>query len=194
MNHCIIITGYPDNKKKLKNLLEFSNTVKSRKNNCKLCYSSHLKPESKIYDFYDYVIYTKKNPILNWDLIDDVTHTFGIVLSVNGQKIYYPQPYHGYAHHLSICDGISLGLNLRCNSFTIMNSDVIDFCIESIDNHISLLLNNISTFYTYNNDKINTEFFSCNKDFANFLYLHRYYDLYKKFNLVEYEFFMKKMI
>jgi len=181
MKHFLIISGYLSSKNKEKTLLELLSKV-SNIDNLTICYSTHHSNiPKKVYQYCDYVVYNKNNPILNWDYIDDFTKEFGNqgFLTIDNKKyrIVTYNPYHGYAHLLNMLDGISCGFSTGHNTFTCMNYDVIDFCLEQLPGHITELRKNSNLsaiFYPYDDGrgvkKYNTEFFSFNSRFAQKFY------------------------
>lgn len=194
-NHFIIITGYPNKKNKLDYLINLSSKIREKfKEEVTLCYCTHY-PEipNSIYNIFDYVVYNKNNPILNWDQIDDFTRTFGCQVDIGeNRSILYFQPYHGFAHHLSICDGITMGVNTGHNKFTLMNYDCIDFCIEELPHHIDMINtdNCDCVFYPFAmNDEIdlNTEFFTFGMKLAVQLCRLRDYELFSSKEYMMYE-------
>ena len=187
MNHFLIISGYLSSKNKEKTLLELLSKV-SNIDDLTICYTTHHSNiPKKVYQYCDYVVYNKSNPILNWDYIDDFTKEFGnlafMVLDNKKFKVTTPNPNHAYAHLLNMLDGVSCGYNIGHRTFTCMNYDVIDFCIEQLPGHIAELKKNPNLsgiFYPYDDKKIqekfNTEFFSFNSQFAQKFYEYRDYN------------------
>lgn len=195
-----IITGHPDTTQRKKVLKEISKRISiwgspngtgANKPEHATCYCTHYSDiPDFVYENFDNVIYTKNNPLLNWDINDSVTKTFGSQLKSFGKYdnevlIRYPQIYHGYAHIISVCDGVILGANLGHTQFTMMNYDVIPECNNLIENHIESLKNNNAVFYYYGDDTLfNTEFFSFDLAFAMELYKLRDYNNYKKYKTI----------
>ena len=121
-NHFIVVCGYLDTKKKEKILLKLLRTL-SKTEKFTICYSTHhYNIPREIYKLCDYVIYNNNNPILNWDIFDEFTSTFGSEAKFYGGEAYvqYYQPYHGYAHHLSVSDGILMGINEGYEYFSLI--------------------------------------------------------------------------
>jgi len=193
--HFIIVTGFTDKKFKEDYLINLVKKIRKKinSNDITLCYSSHYtKFNEVIFELFDYVIFNKYNPILNWDIHDGFTRTFGCEVTVNDdQSILFFQPYHGYAHHLSICDGINIGLNTDHKSFTVMNYDCIDFCIDELPIHIKKIRKNRDTCIFYNfaeeEQDYNTEFFTFNENLAIKINDVRDYDKFSKFPYMMYE-------
>lgn len=197
MKHFIIITGFPNSKSKLKKLLEFSQFVKRKYDNATLCYTTHYPPVLEIYKNFDFVIFNKYNPIVNWDLfLNDGRFQFAVKILYKEHTILYPQPYHGYAHHISICDAISQAYDQEYDFVTIINSDARSECIDMISHHIHKFKSGSNYFYHYGKNKngINTEFFSINRSFLQFFYSFRNFDTYTKFKSVHYEENMKSIV
>jgi len=194
MNHFIVVTGYANHPLKVDRVNELAKKLKSKNSDYILCYSTHYPPDKSFYENYEMVLYNDENPILNWDINDKITQTFGTSLLLTKDLVLrYPQPYHGYAHHLCICDGISLGLSTGFSYVSVMNFDVVDYCIDSLPDHLKLLQKGISSFYQWDEKGISTEFFSMNRDFAQFFHSYRNYSSYKKYNTVLYEYVMKNI-
>ena len=192
-----IVTAHPDTAEKAKVLTKFSKELhKESSSGTAMCYCTHYP---KIPDYvsktYDHIVYTKDNPLLNWDIRDDVTRRFGSSLNSSVFNIMYPQIYHGYAHIMSVCDGIILGANLGYTQFTMMNYDLTHKVFDLIPKHIETLKEYNGVFYYYNNDKLlNTEFFSFDLAFALELFKLRDYNNYKKYDTVLIEKIFQKLI
>ena len=190
MKHFLIISGYLSSKNKEKTLLELLSKV-SKIDDLTICYSTHHSNiPKKVYQYCDYVFYNKNNPILNWDYIDDFTKKFGnqMIFTMNNKnyKVRTYNPNHGYAHLLNMLDGISCGISTGHTTFTCMNYDVIDFCLEQLPGHIAELKKNsnlCAIFYPYDDGrktkKYNTEFFSFNSQFAQKFYEYRDYNKFR---------------
>jgi len=192
MNHFVIITGFLNKEIKENYLIELVKKIKKNIKHITLCYTTHHDNIPKIiYELFDYVVYNKKNPILNWDICDNFTKTFGCQLDMDDDKsLLFFQPYHGYAHHLSICDGISIGVNTGHTTFSVMNYDCIDFCVEELNYHMEIIKKtNKCVFYNYgvDTDDLNTEFFTFNMDLATILHDMRYYDKFSSHKFMHYE-------
>lgn len=190
-NHFIIVCAYPDTSAKESVLTEFIEKL-SKFENITICYSTHHPNiPQKVVELADYVIYNKENPILNWDIIDDFTRTFGSQanFSDNTSYLQYYQPYHGYAHHLSVCDGISIGLENGYTTFSLMNYDCIDFCLDELPFHISHIRdeNVDAIFYPYEDEQFNTEFFTFTDEVGESLCEIRSYEDFSNFENMMYE-------
>lgn len=195
MKHYIVITGYANSQKKLNRVIETAIKLKNKNENFILCYSSHYKPQDAIYDYYDYVVYDKENLILNTDLRCEISKKFGFSLTLgHNYTIMYPHNYHSYAHHTSICNGISLGVSLGYQYLTVMNYDCRNFCIDAIDDHLKYLKQEINIFYNYFDAGISTEFFSIDNRFSMTFVSHRSYDSFKRYNTIVYENVFKNII
>lgn len=158
-----------------------------------ICFCSHHKNiPDKIYEYSDYVIFDKNNPILNWDICDEVTRKFNCVLN----DIAYALPYHGYAHFLSLCDGLALGMNTGHKTFSFMNYDVIDFCVKQLPAHIDEIKKNVwdSIFYPYLDTLLCTEFFTFNTKVALAFYEFRNFEKFKSFDNVMLEYVVTNII
>ena len=223
--HLIIICGYLDTENKegillrlLKRLNKFfvnpnpkvSNILKEKTGKIELCYCTHHQNiPDEVYDYCDYVVYNKNNPILNWDIWDNFTRTFGSEAQFDGGKAYiqFYQPYHGYAHHLSVTDGIATGIINGFESFSLMNYDVIDFCLNEFEEHYQEISRGYydAVFYPYeelggkldlikNSINYNTEFFSFNKKVAELMMSFRNYEKFSNHQAMLYEHIVSKVI
>ena len=209
-NHFVVVCGYPDTKKKEKILLSLLRTLyKTEK--FTICYSTHHKNiPREIYKLCDYVIYNGNNPILNWDIFDEFTATFGSEAKFYGGEAYvqYYQPYHGYAHHLSVSDGISMGINEGYEYFTLMNYDVIDFCVKELMEHRLIIRTNKfdAIFYQYeevgrktegvkfDTVNLNTEFFTFNRDVGEKIANIRTYKQFSNHKAMLYEHIISNLV
>lgn len=201
-NHFVIITGYPNKKNKLNHLLNLSNKIREKfKDSVDLCYCTHYpKISEEIYEIFDYVVYNKNNPILNWDQIDNFTKTFGCQVDVGeNQSILFYQPYHGFAHHLSICDGIMMGVNTGHDKFTLMNYDCVDFCVDELSIHIENINSDnydciFYPFAMHEETDLNTEFFTFNMKLAVKLCQLRDYKAFSNNEYMMYEKIVTKIV
>ena len=187
-DHFVIVTGFLDTEEKEKYAVDIFNKL-SKIDKITTCYVTHHKNiPDKILDNANYVIYNSYNPIMNWDIYDDHSKKFRSVLKINDLlEIHYPQPYHGFAHLISMCDGIALGVNKGYQTFSFMNYDVVDFCIEQLPHHIKEIKkkNTDTIFYPYYIENIkrmvgSTEFFTFNTKFAKAIYNYSKYSVFKK--------------
>ena len=186
--HFVIVTGFLDTKEKEKYAIEVFDKL-SKFDKITTCYVTHHKNiPDKILDSANYIIYNSYNPIMNWDICDEHSKKFRSVLKINDLfEIHYAQPYHGFAHLISMCDGIALGINKGYNTFSFMNYDVVDFCLQQLPHHIiEIKKNNTDTiFYPYHIENIkrivgSTEFFTFNSKFAKAIYNFSKYSEFKK--------------
>lgn len=189
--HFVIVAGYLNTKEKENIAIKLFEKI-SKIKNIVVCYVTHHKNiPDKIIDNTNYIVYNKYNPIMNWDICDSHSRKFCCRIksdTLDGKQIFYPQPYHGFAHLISMCDGIALGVNKGYNTFSFMNYDVVDFCIEQLPYHIKEIQKKKtdSIFYPFRLDNINatagsTEFFTFNIKFAQTLYP---YSKYEKFRTI----------
>ena len=194
MKHFIIITGYANNPQQVEMTNQLAIKCKSKNSNYQLCYSTHYDPDPSFYRNFDFVLFNQNNPILNWDIQDRETITVTAEIRIDrSKKIIYPQPYHAYAHHISICDGMSIGFSSGYNTFTVLNSDCEDICIDAISEHFEYTNQQVSVFYNYGNEGINTEFFSFDRSFGAFFHSFRSYNKYRMFGMQHYEIVMKNI-
>jgi len=189
--HFVIVAGFLDTKEKEKYAVEIFDKL-SEIDKITTCYVTHHKKiPDKILDAANYVIYNSYNPIMNWDIYDDHSKKFQSVLSINNLlsslELHYAQPYHGFAQLISMCDGIALGINKGYHTFSFMNYDVVDFCLQQLPQHIiEIKKNNTDTiFYPYYIENIkkivgSTEFFTFNSKFAKAIYIYSKYSEFKK--------------
>ena len=89
---------------------------------------------------------------MNWDICD-YTKNWKFVLETNliDGTLHFPLVNHSFAHLISTCDGIALGINKGYSTFSFMNYDVVDFCIEQLPHHITEIKKNNtdSIFYPF---------------------------------------------
>ena len=91
--------------------IEVISTIEqNRKNNYMLCHSSYNNID--ILDGTNYVIYNKYNQ-MNWDICEDYTKNWKFVLETNliDGTLHFSLVNHSFAHLISTCDGIALGIN-----------------------------------------------------------------------------------
>ena len=186
--HFVIVAGYPNTKQKedLASKL-FQRLGKIEK--ITTCYvTHHTTIPSDILENTNYVIYNKYNPLMNWDICEDYTKNWKFVLETNliDGTLHFPLVNHSFAHLISTCDGIALGINKGYSTFSFMNYDVVDFCIEQLPHHITEIKKNNtdSIFYPFKIKNLgytagNTEFFSFNSKFAQKLYPYSKWWKYK---------------
>lgn len=193
--HLLIITGFSDTEDK-ENLLHDLLEKVSNIDNVDVCYCTHHKNISnKVYSLCNYVVYNDYNPILNWDIRDSKTIEFRNQYVVDDHTLLFPICYHGYAHLLSLCDGISLGVNAEYEYFSFMNYDVKDFCVHQLPGHVERIKNNLDFIgYPWANKSFNTEFFTFNKHFATKIHPLRKYQNYISFKEIVFESIMKEFI
>ena len=190
MKHFVIVAGYLDIPKKTKLAIELIEKLRKIEN-ITICYTTHHSNiPKKIIELSDYVIYNKYNPIFNWDICNEYTERFGCALQqhpkFDKEDIYFPQPNHSYAHLISMCDGIAMGSNTGHQTFSLMNFDVVDYCVEQLPLHIEEIRKNKvdAIFYPYLIENIkttvgNTEFFTFGLKFAQEIYQYREWNKYQ---------------
>jgi hypothetical protein len=180
-NHLTIVCAHQDNQNKIDTLYQLLIKLKKIPNN-DICFCTHYSDIPKeLIELCDYVVYSKENPILNWDIIDDFTQTFGCKVEFSSdQQVLYYQPYHGYAHFLSMIDGIVYGANLKYTTFTICNFDVVDECIRRLEDDIRQVRTRQKdgVYFVYDQKYLNTEFFTFNLDIAKEICKYRKYDVF----------------
>ena len=188
-DHFIIVAGHLDTKDKEKVALDFFDEL-SKLKNVKLCYCTHFENiPKKIYNIFDYVVYDKNNPILNWDLKNKVTEKFFLktdaISRSENYTINFHIPYHGYAHFSSMCSGMSVGASQGFSDFTFMNYDVNHELLKQLPDNIQKIrecdVDGIHYEYYDENTirkSLNTEFFTFNlkyaQTFINYLNFNKY--------------------
>ena len=182
--HFVIVAGYLDTDEKTKMASEMIKKLR-KTDNISICYSTHHPNiPQEIIEQTDFVVYNRYNPILNWDICSEYTERFGCSIqehpALDKEDIFFPQPYHGYAHLISLCDGVALGTNTGYTSFSFMNFDVVDFCIQQLPLHIEEIQKEMvdAIFYPYLIDNLgtlvgSTEFFTFGIKFAQEIYKYR---------------------
>ena len=186
--HFVIVAGYPNTKQK-EDLASKLFQRLSKIEKITTCYvTHHTTIPSDILENTNYVIYNKYNPLMNWDICEDYTKNWKFVLETNliDETLHFPLVNHSFAHLISTCDGIALGINKGYSTFSFMNYDVVDFCIEQLPHHITEIKKNNtdSIFYPFKIKNLgytagNTEFFSFNSKFAQKLYPYSKWWKYK---------------
>ena len=127
--HFVIVAGYPNTKQKEDITSKLFQRL-SKIERITTCYvTHHITIPSDILDTANYVIYNKYNPLMNWDICEDYTKNWKFLLKtdlING-TLHFPLVNHSFAHLISMCDGIALGINKGYSTFSFMNYDVVDF-------------------------------------------------------------------
>ena len=106
-NHFVIVAGYLDTDEKTKMAIDLIEKLR-KVENISICYSTHHSNiPQKLIELTDFIVYNKYNPILNWDICSEYTERFGCSIqehpALDKEDIFFPQPYHGYAHLISLC-------------------------------------------------------------------------------------------
>jgi len=183
-NHFVIVAGYLDTDEKTKMAIDFIEKLRKIEN-ISICYSTHHSNiPQKLIELTDFIVYNKYNPILNWDICSEYTERFGVSIqehpALDKEDIFFPQPYHGYAHLISLCDAVAIGTNTGYKTFSFMNFDVVDYCIDQLPLHIEEIKKDMTDaiFYPYLIQNINstvgsTEFFTFGIKFAQEIYKYR---------------------
>ena len=190
-DHFIIVAGHLDTKNKKQIALELFDEL-SKLKNVKLCYCTHFDNiPKKIYNVFDYVIYDKNNPILNWDLKNSVSERFVLVALVDKYKVVYHVPYHGYAHFLSMCAGMSMGISQGYDKFSFLNYDINHKVLKELPNNIQKInqfnIDGIHYEYEDNSFKLkclNTEFFTFNLKYAQTYLKYSNFEKYTSFGTI----------
>jgi len=160
--------------------------------------ASHLPiDDPEVYEFINYFVYNKNNPIINRDVYapSQKLQLFSIYLIKDGQEVRISRsaPYHGYAQHLSMMDAFSLADYQRFKYIHYMNYDVSFDLLEQLDKHYDFLRNGYDVVhYLYGTEEeqyINTDAFSITTNCSTRLLLpFLSYDEYMKFSVSEYHF------
>lgn len=190
-DHFIIVAGHLDTKYKEKIALDFFDEL-SKLKNVKLCYCTHFENiPKKIYNIFDYVAYDKNNPILNWDLKNSASEGFVLETLVDKDKIVYHVPYHGYAHFLSMCAGMSLGISQGYDKFSFLNYDIKHELLKELSNNIQKIneFDIDGIHYEYEDkltktNSLNTEFFTFNLKYAQTYLRYSSFENYSSFGTI----------
>jgi len=185
-DYMCIVTGHLNNKEKEKSSIQFIKKLKKRFD-YPICYATHSSNlPQQIINNLEYLIYTKKNPILNWDIRDNWSAKFRSYLDYKNTQYVMPLPIASYAQHLSICDAILLGINEGFTKFHYFNSDCNDTVFDRISLHEELLkdVNVVFQQQNYlensvNNLQVNTEFKSFDIEYAKVYYKYKDYNQLK---------------
>ena len=198
-DYLIIASGYLNNKEKEKQTINFLKKLKT-KVVYPICYVTHSKNiPNKIIDLCDYLVYTKYNPIMNWDFRDNWTIQYVYASIKFNNKIYkMPLPIASYAMHLSICDGMILGINEGFNKFHYFNSDCDDVVFDKMIEHEQVLtgVDVVLQQQDFIHKRIwtNAEFFTFNDKFARVFCKYKNYNQYKTLCDVRMEIYFGDMI
>jgi hypothetical protein len=186
-DYMFIVTGHLNNKEKEKRAIQFIKKLKKRFD-YPICYATHSSNlPQQIIDDSDYLIYTKQNPILNWDIRDNWSARFRSYLNYKNKQYIMPLPIASYAMHLSVCDAILLGINEGFTKFHYFNSDVDDIVFDKISLHEELLKDNnvVHQQQNYLDDtnikiQLNAEFKSFDIEYAKVYYQYKNYEKIKE--------------
>ena len=189
-DYMFIVTGHLNNKEKEKRAIQFIKKLKKRFD-YPICYATHSSNlPQQIIDDSEYLIYTKQNPILNWDHRDNWSARFRARIKdpTNNKKQYVmPLPIASYAMHLSVCDAILLGINEGFTKFHYFNSDVDDIVFDKISLHEELLKDNNVVHQQQNyldntniKTQLNAEFKSFDIEYAKVYYQYKNYEKIKE--------------
>ena len=160
-NRAFCILAHCDTENKLKQLNDKIDIVK-QKYNLEIYLFSHLFVPEHIVNKVDYFLFNKNNPIHNIDLFTDVYNAVTFFINFNDKNVRRAMFYHGYAHYLQMYDAISL-LNAQNVDFGyIMNYDIPNEIIDSIEEYQKMLLMYDLVHYNYDEgDSMSTEVYFC---------------------------------
>lgn len=178
-----IVTGHCDSNEKEFVTLSLLEEIKSKYVDDDLVYGSHLKISEKIQDIVDYAFYIKENPIENRDIITDITKGYALNfydIPNNGDVIKFLIPNHGYAHHMLISG------TMRC---LVHDYEYYHFCNYDIEpklffdsfNYREKFCDSYDGFFynfNYNQNWINTEFFTIRKNIVDVISQIKEYEEY----------------
>lgn len=197
-DYLVIASGHLNNKEKEKQAINFLKKLKSKVGH-PICYVTHSKNiPDKVIDLSDYLVYTKQNPIMNWDFRDDWTTNFCALMHHDNKRYIMPLPIASLAMHLSICDGMILGMNAGFKKFHYFNSDCDDVVFDKMIKHEQDLDGVDVVFqqqdFINNRVWVNAEFFTCNDNFAKIFCKYKNYNHLKTLCDVRMETYFADMV
>lgn len=172
-DRAIVVNGHCNEFYKKVMLIELLELIKYKFKDCTIIYATHLPIDAEIYDYADYIVYNKNNPIFNKEVITDFSKNIwwwnSWTYRENGNlRLMRNMLYHGYAHHMLLNDSTALAKNQRIEYIHYVNYDVRLDIIQNLEQHYNLLKNDGYDLvaYQYFEDGIGTEFFSAKTDAA----------------------------
>jgi len=166
-DRAIVVNGHCNEFYKKVMLIELFELLKEKYKNTSIFYATHLPIDKEIYDYVDYIVYNKNNPIFNKEIITRFSKDvwWWNTWTYRGDKnlrIMRNMLYHGYAHHMLLNDATALVNNQRIDYVHYVNYDVRLDIIENLEEHYKLLKEEDYDLvaYQYFEDGIGTEFFS----------------------------------
>jgi len=172
-DRAIVVNGHCNNFFKKVMLIELLELLKNKFKDCCIIYATHLPVDLEIYDYVDYVVYNKNNPIFNKEINTDFSKSswWWNTWTYRGDKnlrLMRNQLYHGYAHHMLLNDSTALAKNQRIEFIHYVNYDVRLDVVETLNVHYKLLKSDGYDLvaYQYFDDGMGTEFFSARTNAA----------------------------
>jgi len=162
----ILIGAHCSSESRVDKLLSLVDYIKSTTKNYNLYLVTHIFPHIKFKNSFDYIIYNANNPIMNKDIITGSSQNHLIaIFTRRGDKnltAYRKSFYHGYAHHLSIRDGLMAISNQNTLLTHYMNYDVDHSLIDRLPEIEEMLQYKCDFvhFSYFEKSGINTEAFS----------------------------------
>ena len=168
LNDKAIVIGAHCNTEMRKNrCIELLQTIKQKLPNYTIILCSHIPIEKDFYQYIDFAIFNKNNPIINYDIIDKTTDYRTLTICTEQEQISKSVQTNGYSHHLHVYDGLTFAVKQRMKSIHYMSYDVVFEVIDKISLHEHFLKDYDGVSYRYVNDNfLNTEFFSINAQCA----------------------------
>jgi len=199
---CFVVGAHCSTGNRTKRLRELLKNINDKFEDPFIILVSHLPiDDPEIYEFIDYLVYNKNNPIINREVYTSAQkqQLFSVYCWKEGKEVRISRsaPYQGYAQHLSMMDAFSLADYQRFKYIHYMNYDVSFALLDELNDHYVFLKNEYDVVhYLYNdpdNDIFNTDAFSIKTECARRLLLpFLSYDEYMKFSISEYHFGLER--
>ena len=175
-----VIAGHCSNNKKIEITKNFIQKIRETFTNSKILYVDHLPCPRELTNLVDFSLHVKYNPILNFDLITDITEQFNVPFwgVYDNKTIIKTVPNHSYAHHDSLYHAFSfLYKNDLGEIIHFLNYDCNEDTFEFIEKNHKILRDNEAkaVFFPYRYDPeqgVCTEFFSLSKYALENWFLH----------------------
>jgi len=164
----ILIGAHCSSESKVNKLLSLVDHIKSTTKDYNLYLVTHIFPHIKFKNSFDYIIYNGNNPIMNKDIFTSSSknHLISIFTRRGDTNLtaFRNSYYHGYAHHLSIRDGLMSIKNQNTLLTHYMNFDVDHSLIDRLPEIEEMLEYKCDfVYFSYFEELgINTEAFSMN--------------------------------
>jgi len=179
MNECFIVSGHLNTEDKIKTSLNLLKKIRELRPHITIIFVSHLNIPDDILSLVDTFVFTKENPILNYDISDNFTKKHKNILQTDKFSYLSYSPNASFAHLISICDGLSFGASVGFKKFHYISSDCDIEMLNNLYTHNSYLSSYDACFYEFG-EWVNTEFFSFNLKLAKLLFKYRSYENFKK--------------